>query len=419
LRILLYGLNYSPELTGIGKYSGELGDWLIARGHEVRVVTAPPYYPAWRIDPPYRGNDYRREHGPNDSIVYRCPLYVPQVPNGLRRMAHLFSFAISSVPVMMNLASWGPDVIIMVEPTFFCAPVALFAGVMAAAPCWLHVQDFEVNAAFDLGLLPKGGWMEAFAIRLEGYLTRRFAGVSSISPRMLERIRNKHVPHDRVFLFPNWVDIHEVRPMEGVTSYRRELGLEGKLVLLYAGNLGNKQGLEILDPLCDSFRGDSRVHFLVCGEGSLRNSLEAFAKPHPNLTLLPLQPLERLNELLNTADIHLLPQRPGAGDLMMPSKLTGMLATGRPVISTAEPGTQVARVVGGDPELGAEPTGLLVPPGDVEAFRAAIFLLLENGELRQRFGAAARRHAIEYLGKQAILQRFEQDLRQLVESAKG
>ena len=414
MRILLYGLNYAPELTGIGKYSGELGDWLIARGHEVRVVTAPPYYPAWRVDHPYVGNKYRVEPGLDGSLTYRCPIYVPSVPSGLRRLAHLLSFALSSLPVMMRLAFWHPDVIIMVEPTCFCAPIALFAGMIAPAPCWLHIQDFEVNAAFDLGLLPSGGILEGLALWLERHLTRRFARVSSISMNMVKKAEQKGLPKGRVSLFPNWVDTDLVTPLDQANSYRRELGLENKLVLLYSGNLGNKQGLEILEPLCMSFRGDERIHFLVCGDGSLRPILEHHAKTYSNMTLLPLQPLSRLNELLNTADIHLLPQRAGASDNVMPSKLTGMLATGRPVIATALHGTPVARVIEGDRKLGIEPTGLLVPPDDLAAFRSAITLLMEAVALRRELGAAARRYAVEHLGKEAILQRFEQTLLKLV-----
>jgi colanic acid biosynthesis glycosyl transferase WcaI len=414
LRILIHGLNYAPELTGIGKYSGEMGAWLIARGHEVRVVTAPPYYPAWKIDPPYSATAYRAEDGANKSRVYRCPIYVPAVPSGIKRIAYLFSFALSSLPILLKLTAWEPDVILTVEPTFFGAPMTLLAGAMSNAPCWLHIQDFEVDAAFDLEMLPAGGFLQRFALSLEGFFTRRFSRVSSISGNMVDRLLDKGVPKERALLFPNWVDIDAISPLSTVSRYRTELGLEGKFVLLYSGNLGNKQGLEILDPLCESFRDDPRVHFLVCGNGSLRTHLEDLARTHSNLTLLPLQPSEQLSELLSTADLHLLPQRPGAADLVMPSKLTGMLASGRPVMTTAEPGTQVARVVGGDPKLGTDPTGVVVGEGDVQAFHEAIVELMGDPELCQSLGAAARRYAVRYLGKEAILQQFEQDLERLV-----
>jgi colanic acid biosynthesis glycosyl transferase WcaI len=125
-----------------------------------------------------------------------------------------------------------------------------------------------------------------------------------------------------------------------------------------------------------------------------------------------MQPLERLNDLLNTADIHLLPQRTGAADLVMPSKLTGMLSSGRPVIATADAGTQVARVVdGGTPE---DACGLVVPPEDPAALHAAVERLIEDGALRTRLGANARRFAVQHLGRQQVLEQFEEDVKRLI-----
>ena len=167
LDILIYGLNYAPELTGIGKYTGEMAAWLSARGHRVRVVTAPPYYPAWRIADAYQGKGYLREgggaegDGVGEPLIFRCPLYVPAKPTGLKRMRHLASFMLSSLPVLLRevLAPDGnaPDIIWTVEPTFFGAPFALLAARLSQSPAWLHVQDFEVDAAFELGMLPREG----------------------------------------------------------------------------------------------------------------------------------------------------------------------------------------------------------------------------------------------------------------------
>jgi colanic acid biosynthesis glycosyl transferase WcaI len=183
-------------------------------------------------------------------------------------------------------------------------------------------------------------------------------------------------------------------------------GIEGKVVFLYSGNMGTKQGLELLAPLAEAFAEDPRVHFIFCGDGAFRPQLEALVAHRANVTLLPLQPLDRLNDLLNAADVHLLPQRAGAADLVMPSRLTGMLASGRPVIAMADPGTQVALVVEG--------RGLVVPTGDEAALYAAASRLIEDEELRLCFGRAARAYAVEHLGKQQVLERFELDLKALV-----
>jgi colanic acid biosynthesis glycosyl transferase WcaI len=414
VRILIYGINYSPELTGIGKYTGEMASWLAQRGHEVRVVTAPPYYPAWSVREDYRGKLYRTERIPGEPVVYRTPLYVPTKPTGLKRMAHLFSFMLGSLPVMLRQCFWNPDVVFTVEPTFFGAPLALLVAQATGAASWLHVQDFEIDAAFDLGLLPAEGPVHSFALGLERAFTCAFTRVSSISHKMVERAETKGVPAERITLFPNWVDVDSVHPQDlsAPNYFRRELGLEGKTVLLYAGNMGAKQGLELLAPLASSFDKDPSVHLLFCGDGAFRPTLESLVSGRSNVTLLPLQPLKRLNDLLNAADIHLLPQRAGAADLVMPSKLTGMLSSGRPVIATADASTQVARVVAGDSP--AQACGVVVPAEEPAALHAAVERLIADAALRTHLGANARCYAVRHLGRQQVLEQFERDLEGLV-----
>jgi colanic acid biosynthesis glycosyl transferase WcaI len=215
-------------------------------------------------------------------------------------------------------------------------------------------------------------------------------------------------------LFPNWVDVDAVHPQDPAApnSFRRELGLEDKTILLYSGNMGAKQGLEVLAPLAASFESDPSVHFLFCGDGAFRPTLESLVSGRSNVTLLPLQPLERLNDLLNAADIHLLPQRAGAADLVMPSKLTGMLSSGRPVIATADAGTQVARVVAGESPTHA--CGLFVPAEEPAALHAAVEGLIADPVLRTQLGANARCYAVRHLGRQQVLEQFERDLEGLV-----
>lgn len=406
MKILVYGLNYTPELTGVGKYTGEMASWLASRGHEVRVVTALPYYPAWRIDEKYRKSLYRVEHGdgPGSPTVYRCPLWVPERPRGMNRLLHLSSFAASSVPVMAMQAFWKPDIVFTIEPTFFAAPVALLSAAISGAASWLHVQDFEVDAAFDLKLLPPDGPVHSIAKGLERFFTGCFSRVSSISNKMVERIASRGGSQNRIVLFPNWGDIEMVRPAApgADNSFRAELGLAEKIVLLYSGNMGAKQGLDVLAPLTEFFSGNPRVHFLLCGDGVYRSELERLVGHRDNVTMLPLQPASRLNDLLNAADIHLLPQKRGAADLVMPSKLNGILASGRPVVATADEGTQVADVVSG--------CGLVVPAEEPAALCAATERLVESAALRATLGLAAREYAVKFLSKERVLRRLELDM---------
>jgi colanic acid biosynthesis glycosyl transferase WcaI len=404
LRILLHGINYSPELTGIGKYSGEMAQWLAARGHHVRVVTAPPYYPAWRVRTDYRGWSYKTEPGNGDGVrVYRCPLYVPRRPSGKTRVLHLGSFMLSSLPIMLSQAQWRPDVVLAVEPTFMSSLAGWMTARMAEAVAWLHIQDFEVDAAFDLGLLESDGPLHRVAEAVERRLMHRFDCVSTISEKMMHRLAEKGVIADKTVMFPNWVDTDAIAPLRGASRLRRQLGLSSdKVVLLYAGNMGMKQGLDLLPLLAQEFVPDPRIHFIFCGDGAYRAQLAGMLYGAANVTMLPLQPFDRLNDLLNTADIHLLPQRPDAADLVMPSKLTGMLASGRPVIATAAAGTQVALTLGS--------CGIAVPPLDKPALFAAVRTLVDEREMRHALGVSARAHAVEHLGKERVLQRFESEL---------
>lgn len=397
MKILIHCINYLPELTGIGKYTGEMAEWLAGRGHNIRVVTASPYYPAWKVSEGYKSWLYRREVI-NEVDVWRCPLWVPAKPSGLKRLLHLASFAISSFPIMLWQAAWHPDIVLVVEPPLFCAPQAWVTARISGSKAWLHIQDFEVDAAFELGLLPNGQ-LRILVNRLESWLMRRFDGVSTISDKMIERLKSKNVAPSRCVLFPNWVDTSIIYPMNGMSPMRLELSIpEDAIVVLYSGNMGEKQGLEIIVEAARILADNPKIFFLLCGDGAARHRLIRLATDMPNISFLPLQPAERLNELLNVADIHLLPQRADTADLVMPSKLLGMLASGRPVITTAYQGTQVAQTVDG--------CGIVVPPGNPEALAGAILHLVTHTYERERYGSRARESAAKW-GRDDVLGRFE------------
>jgi colanic acid biosynthesis glycosyl transferase WcaI len=392
--VLLYGINFTPELTGCGKYTGEMAAWLAARGTEITVVTAPPYYPAWRVDAPYSSHLYRSETSERVEIV-RCPLFVPRRPTGLKRVLHLLSFACTSLPVLLWLAlRRRPDVIVAIEPPFLGAPAAWLAARLTGARAWLHVQDFELDAAFDLGLL-RSQTLRRLVLRAESALLRRFDRVTTISERMRARLRSKGVAPARAQLFPNWVDLEQIRPLE--PRPRRQGFHTEDVIVLYSGNMGKKQGLETLIEAARivATTGYERIQFVLCGDGVARAELKAAAQDLPNVTFAPLVPLERLNDLLNFADIHVLPQRADAEDLVFPSKLTNMLASGRPVVATARLGTQVATVLDG--------CGVVVPPGSPAALAVALSDLAADDRRRSELGAEARRVAERLWDKDSVL----------------
>ncbi len=402
MRILICGINYAPELTGIGKFTGEMAAWFAKRGHEVRVVTAPPYYPEWRIREGFSAWRYCRET--REGVrVYRCPLWVPAKQSGGRRVLHLASFALSSLPVvLLQGLLWRPDVVGVVEPTVVAVPGAWLAARLSSALAWLHVQDFEVDAAYQLRLL-KGQGVHRLVSGLERWLMRRFDLASTISLRMRERLEAKGVPPERAVLFPNWVDVNAIRPLDDPSPLRAELGITAEeVVALYSGNMGEKQGLEALIETARRLKDHSEIVIVLCGEGAARKRLEESARGLGNVRFLPLQPVERLNDLLNLANVHLLPQRPDVADLVMPSKLGGMLASGHPVIATARDGTQIAEAVTG--------CGVVVPPDNGNAIAEALLRLAADPKARAALGQEARRRAATDWDRERMLERFEKVL---------
>ncbi|MCS7465780.1 glycosyltransferase WbuB [Stieleria sp. ICT_E10.1] len=411
MKILLHGLNYSPEEIGIGKYSGEMVQELAQGGHDVVVVTTPPYYPHWKIFDGFRGSVYSREVTESDAgrgrvEVIRCPLWVPQTITGISRVIHLASFGLSSIPALLWTAiRFQPDVVMTVEPAAFCMPTTWMAARVCGAKAWLHVQDFEIDAAFELGIL-KQPRLKRLVLAVEAFLMRRFDRVSSISPNMLMKLIHKGVAEERVVSFPNWVDCEVMRPIDASPELRAKFGIPAdRCVALYAGNIGAKQGLEIVIDAARNCLDRSELHFVICGRGAAHEKLVDSARGLSNVQFLPLQPMECFNDLMNCADIHLLPQRADAADLVMPSKLTGMLATGRPIVACASKATQIADVVEGH--------GIVVPPADAAAFEDAMVRLAGDTLLREFMGAAARTYAVERLGRRSILAQFLSDLNEL------
>lgn len=401
MRILIHSIYFPPTQIGAAKYNGEMAAWLAQRGHEVRVVTAPPFYPAWRVAPGFSGRRYQSELWQN-LTVWRCPIWVPQQTTGLKRLLHLLSFALSSASVTLWQVFWKPDVVWLMVPSLSCAPIAWLAARLSGARAWLHVQDFEVDAAFQTGLL-RQTTLRNFALWFEQKLMRCFDRVSTISPPMVLRLCAKGVAKSRCILFPNWVDLSAIHPLDGRNSFRDESGIPDNVcVALYSGNMGEKQGLETVLEAARLLKFDESIRFVLCGDGSARKRLVQEYGDLPNLIWLPLQPMARLNDLLNLADIHLLPQRADVADLVMPSKLTGMLASGRPVIATAVEGTQVYEVV--------SKCGVMVPPGDVRLLAVAIQSLSRNPTSRRSLGKASRKYAVENFDSARILLAFERDL---------
>ncbi|AYD00572.1 WcaI family glycosyltransferase [Neorhizobium sp. NCHU2750] len=363
-KIVVYGMNYAPEIAGVGKYTGEIGAHLAAEGCDVTVVTTPPHYPGWEVRDGYR-NRFSVEL--SDGVkIFRVPLLLRSRMRGIWRLLAPLSFALTSAPLIFGLILHRrPNTVLSVEPTLFAAPVALLAAKLVGATTVLHVQDLEVDAAFAVGHLGSKTWLKRLGALFERFTMKRFDKIVTISNRMAERIVEKGVPEERVCIVRNWVDLTHIYPLETTSTYRQELGFsENDFVVLYSGNIGAKQGLNVLLDAAVRLKSERSIHFVIAGEGPSKAELQAQYGHLERVHFLPFQPYARFNEFLNMPDLHALPQDRGAADLVLPSKLGGMLASGKRIVVTADKGTELADFV--------EDAAIIAPPGDVEALADVI-----------------------------------------------
>lgn len=404
MKILISASNFTPDPIGVGKFTGEMAEWLAAHGHDVRAVVGAPFYPYWMIAKGYSGARYKRERIRGVDVL-RCPIYVPSRQTGIRRLLQHATLAITQTPPLLGWAlAWKPDLVWTVMPSFAGLPGALLAAKLARAPAVLHVQDWEVDAAFELGLF-KASLLKRLLLWLERRLVSAFSAVSTISPRMLEGLQAK-APAPRRFLFPNWVDIGLIRPLEGVSPLRAEFGIApDAFVTLYSGNLGEKQGVDDLISVARLLASRPGFVMMIGGDGVGRARLTSLAADLSNVRFVPIQPEERFNEFLAIADVHLMPQKSTVADLVMPSKLPAMLASGRPVVAGAVAGTQLANEVAG--------AGIVVPPGDPQRMAEAIVDLMDDPQRRSVLGQEASRRARDHWDKEMVLERFEIELKRL------
>lgn len=398
MKILIYSQNYAPEEVGIGKYNTEMAEFMVEKGVEVCVVCPPPYYPQRRVRQGWSAYRYSEETI-GGVTVHRCPMHVFSGTSGAKRILIQASFAISSLPVLLGqLLKHRPDIVFVTEPPITCAPAAAVFGRLFRTKTWLHIQDFEIDAAVSLGLL-KGRALTPVIGFCERLLMNAFHHVSTISPAMLRKAEQKGVQQGKITFFPNWVDLNFITPGEKDAATAQSLGIPtDRPIAFYSGTMGKKHGLETVTTAARTLHDEgSEVFFVLCGQGAARREVEELTQGLDNVLFLDLQPLDIYKKLLNIADIHLLPQRPDVEELVLPSKLTAILSCGGAFVTTAQPGSDLAHV--------AETVGAAnVPPGDEEAFAEAVRSLAADAEKRGEIGRKARAYAEEHLSKDRILE---------------
>lgn len=402
MRVFIYGINFTPELTGIGKYSGEMAEWLTEQGHEVRVVTAPPYYPEWSLRTKYI-NFYSYKTFKNMTII-RCPLYVPSKPSTIKRLLHLVSFSVSSCPIVIGSAFWKPDLVIQVVPTLFCSLQTLILVKLVRATSIIHIQDYELNAMFDL-YKSKTNLFRDVAYWLEKKILNSFQFVSTISQGMLNRALEKGIKEQKLLFFPNWAEVARFENQKKDMNFLIQLGINPeKKIVLYSGNMGEKQGLESVVYAANYLKKYNDIQFVMVGEGVMKKNLEKLSSELnlTNISFHSLVPYSKLPNLLASADCHLVIQKKGVEDAVLPSKLTNIFAVGGNSVITASSDTTLGILCKKFAEI-----AVLVEPESVEALVAGI----ECALLMNMPNQVAKKYAKDFLDKEIILRRFVEDVK--------
>jgi len=402
MKILFYGINFSPELTGTGKYNGELIRWLTDKGHSCEVITAMPFYPEWKIKDEYKGRGWFKEL--KDGItVYRVPLYIPSNVTGRTRIIHELSFGFNSLWFWLRCFFRRYDIVIGVCPPLQIAIFPYLYSKIHKKPFLFHVQDLQVDAAQKLNLINNKRLIKVLE-SVERYLLKNATFVSSISEGMKNNILNKGVRESQYIMLKNWVNTDFLKPIPKDITYKKSLGIDERAsIILYSGNLGEKQGLEVLISVAKILEKRDDIIIVICGEGAAKKSLFNLLVEHKlfNVVFIPVQKYDNLPKLLSIADIHLVIQKKAASDIVMPSKLSGILSVGGLSIITVQKESSFARLIN------SHHMGITIEPENELLLADSIIntLQLDNNTINT-MRKNAREYALQYLEKEVLLNEF-------------
>ena len=390
MKVLVWSINYAPEVTGIAPCNVALCEHLRAAGHDAQMLTSFAYYPDWRKQPGDRGRLYRTDTL-NGVPVHRCWHYVPARVSALKRIVHEGTFV--GLSFLRALALGRFDAMVVVSPPLLLGAAAWVLGKIKRAPFVFHVQDLQPDAAVGLGMLRAGAFTRAL-YRLEALAYAKAARVSGISHGMLQAFAAKGVSAKKRVYFPNGARLpgaDAAPPPTGRWRARHGFAPDDFLAV-YSGNLGVKQGLEILPEAARRLPPGGRVRIVVCGQGAAAERLRTAAEQaRPNLTLLPLQDDAAYREMMADTDACLITQQAGTGQYFFPSKLLSALAGARPVLAVADADSELALA------LDEGGFGWRTAPGRPEELAAALELAAASGpDDRRRRGEAGRAYVARF-----------------------
>lgn len=399
MRITVLCPHFAPDVAPTGEVMTRIVTELAARGHELEVITALPWYLHHRVEPEWRGRVVRREDTTWGQIVRVHPF--PTDKRDIPRRALAFA-GFSALVGLTGLVGRRSDVVLAMSPPLTLGLTGWAVGVARRAPLVFNIQDVFPDVAIELGAI-SGERIIAAARWLERVSYRASAAVTVLSDDLRENVAAKlpAAQQHKVRVIPNFVDTAFIHPLDRETAYRQQLGLGGRTVVMYAGNVGMSQSLELLIHAARQLQHRSDVAFVINGGGAARPELERAAAGLGNVVFGDFQPKERLPEVLATGDIHVVPLKRGLARSSVPSKTYSILAAGRPLMASVDEGTEVAQLVE------RAHAGIAVPPDEPGAFTAAITALLDDPARAAAAGAAGRRYVEAWASPAAVAEQYE------------
>ncbi len=408
MKILVVCPHFTPDVAPTGTVMAHLVTPWVQRGHEVQIVTSLPWYEHHRIEPGWSHRLVQHEKTPWGWITRLHPF--PTDKTNIAARAVAFGGFSVMAGLVASAAKFRPDVVFAMSP-----PISLgFSGWLAArrwrVPFVFNIQDVFPDVAIEVGALTNPRVIRA-ARAVERWLYRRSDAVTVLSQELQQNVESKlgRATSTRVRELPNFVDTTAIQPADRMTGYRSEFGLFDRTVVMYAGNLGYSQSVEVLIEAARRCADRDDVVFVVNGAGSSRARLQELASGLDNVVWVGFQPAERLNEVLASADIHTVLLKQGLAASSVPSKTYSVLAAGRPVIASIDPGTEVDRV------LKSSGGGVSCAPDDIDGFVHELRMLLDDPPRRQAMGRAARVWVESWASPEVIAQRYVDLFRELVE----
>ncbi len=401
MRVLLIVIQFPPDTNSTGQLMSQLCEGLARCGHDITVLTTFPHYEHFRIGEEHRGKWIERTREQGLEII-RLFTYAPGKKTMFNRLLSYVTFnTLAAITATLSRSRW--DVILCPNGSFFTGLAASFIGVIKSVPFIYNVQDLYPDVPVRAGQLRNPYAIEALKA-IEKLMYRQAAHVTVISPMMRDNLVSKGVAPEKISMIPNFVDTDFIRPLPKVNDFAKEHGLVDKFVVTHAGNLGYVYDLETLLDAASLLSSEKNISFLIVGNGVAKAKLEKKARDLKlaNLRFMPLQPHERLPWLRACSDVQVSLYKNGAAQDSFPSKIYEIMASGRPLLASAEGGSGVQALVA------AAQCGLCVRPGDAEQLAAAILSLYHNRSMGETMGGCGRQYAESNHSKETVVARYNE-----------